>query len=194
VISALKSIGIAIVILMLATGGGAFAYGRWSHGAADADAALSRGQLEQALAAYATAEARFDRLPVTKQLFSSDYHHVVANELWLLYRLGRYNETIDKAERAPDAASPHLWAACAFFEKARREEKPDARLGWLTRAEEEFRRAVEGAPEDWDSKYDFELTTRLAAELRKQPKTPPKQLMQLLRPPMPTGKPTRRVG
>jgi tetratricopeptide (TPR) repeat protein len=194
VISALKSIAIAIVIIMLVTGGVAFAYGRWSHRAADADAALSRGQLEQALAAYVTAEARFDSIPVSKQLFAADYQHVVANELWVLYRLGRYDETIDKAERAPDAASPHLWAGCALFEKARREEKPDARLGWLTRAEEEFRRAVEAAPEDWDTKYDFELTTRLAAELRKQPKTPPKQLMQLLRPPMPTGKPTRRVG
>ena len=74
------------------------------------------------------------------------------------------------------------------------EEKPEAMLGWLTRAEEELHKAVEAAPTDWDTKYDFELTTRLAAALRKQPKTPPKQLMQLLRPPSTSGKPAKRVG
>ena len=65
----------------------------------------------------------------------------------------------------------------------------------LTRAEEELRRAVEAAPDDWDTKYDFEMVTTLAAELRKQPKTPPNQLMQLLRPqPRPGAKPVKRVG
>ena len=68
------------------------------------------------------------------------------------------------------------------------------RLGWLTRAEEELRKAVEDAPDDWDTKYDFELTTRVSAELRKQPNTPPKQLMQLLRPPTPGAKTPRRTG
>ena len=67
-------------------------------------------------------------------------------------------------------------------------------LHWrLTRAFR--RRAVEAAPDDWDTKFDFEMVTRLAAELRKQPKTPPNQLMQLLRPqPKPGAKPVRRVG
>ena len=79
--------------------------------------------------------------------------------------------------------------------EARAEEKPDLRLGWLTRAEEEFRRAVEATPDDWDTKYDFELVTKLAAELRRQPRTPPNQLMQLLRPqPKPGAKPVKRVG
>ncbi len=37
-------------------------------------------------------------------------------------------------------------------------------------------------------------TDRLSAELRKQPNTPPKQLMQLLRPPTPGSKTPRRTG
>ena len=90
---------------------------------------------------------------------------------------------------------PHFWSGCALFEKARAEEKPEARLSWMSRAEEELRRAVESAPDDWDTKYDFELVTRLAAELRRQPKTPPNQLMQLLRPqPKAGARPARRVG
>lgn len=190
----MKTIISAVAVVALLAGVGGLAYARWTAPIADGDAALAAGQLPQALAAYGTAQARFDKFPAARQLFASEYNRVVSNELWALYRLGRFDDAIDRADHAPDAASPHFWSGCAFFEKASVEEKPEARLGWLTRAEEELRKAVEAAPDDWDTKYDFELTARLAAELRKQPKTPPKQLLQLLRPPQPQGRPTRKVG
>jgi len=190
-----RSAGAAAMLLVLLAGCSAIAYARWMHPAADGDAALADGRYEQALASYADAEARFDRFAAVRELFAGDYSHVMANRLWILHRLERYDEAIDTAQRAPESARPHFWSGCAFFEKARAEEKPDARLGWLSRAEEEFRRAVEAMPDDWDTKYDFELVTKLAAELRKQPKTPPNQLMQLLRPqPKPGAKPVKRVG
>jgi tetratricopeptide (TPR) repeat protein len=193
--AAVKSLALGALILVLLAGGAALAYARWTGPIAEGDRASADGRLEQALAAYAHAEARFDRVGAAKQLFAGDYTRVIDNELWALYRLGRYDDTIEKADRAPDGAQPHFWAGCAFFEKALAEDKPEARLGWLNRAEEELRRAVEAAPDDWDTKYDFELVTRLAAELRKQPKTPPNQLMQLLRPqPKAGAKPARRVG
>ncbi len=169
-----RSVSAAVMILALVAGSSALVYARWTRPAADGDAALAAGRYEQALASYADAEARFDRVAAAKEWFAADYSHVMANQLWLLHRLQRYDEAIDKAQRAPEAALPHFWSGCAFFEKARAEAKPDPRLGWLTRAEEQFRRAVEAAPDDWDTKYDFELTTRLASELRKQPTTPPK--------------------
>ena len=183
--SVVRSTAAAAMVLMLLAGSAAVAYAAWMRPAADGDAALADGRYEQALASYAAAETRFDRIAAAKELFADDYGHVMANRLWILHRL----------ERAPESAAPHFWSGCAFFEKARAEEKPDMRLGWLTRAEEELRRAVEAAPDDWDTKYDFELVTKLAAELRKQPKTPPNQLMQLLRPqPKPGAKPVKRVG
>jgi tetratricopeptide (TPR) repeat protein len=190
----LKSLGTAVAVLLLLAGAAALGYARWSRAIAEGDAALAAGQLNRAIASYTAAEARFDAVPATRQLFASDYNHAVSNHLWALYTQGRFDEAIDKAERSPEQASPHFVAGCAFFENASVEEKPEAMLGWLTRAEEELHKAVEAAPSDWDTKYDFELTTRLAAALRKQPKTPPKQIMQLLRPPTATGKPVKRVG
>jgi tetratricopeptide (TPR) repeat protein len=190
----MRSLGSALAVLLLVAGLAALGYARWTRPIDEGDEALAAGRYDRALASYTVAEARFDRLPATRQLFAADYDRVVASDLLARYRLGRYDEVIDRAEHAPDGTSPHFWSGCAFFQKAVAEEKPDARLGWLGRAEDELHKAVDAAPDDWDTKYDFELTTRLAAELRKQPKTPPKQLMQLLRPPTPSGKPVKRVG
>jgi tetratricopeptide (TPR) repeat protein len=190
-----RTAGAIMMALLLAAGCAMVAYARWMRPAADGDAALTGGRYEEALGRYAEAEARFDSWAAAKQFFEDDYRHVVAGQLWILHRLQRYDEIVDKAQRAPERTLPHFWSGCAFFEKARAEQKPDLRLAWLTRAEEEFRRAVEDAPGDWDTKYDFELVTKLVAELRKQPKTPPNQLMQLLRPqPKPGAKPVKRVG
>jgi len=190
-----KSLVSGAMVLVLLAGGAALAYARWTDPIAEGDRAIAEGELERALAAYGRAEARFVRVGASKQLFAGDYERVVENQLWALYRLGRYDDTIDKADRAPAGALPHFWSGCALFEKARVEEQPEARLAWMSRAEEELRRAVESSPDDWDTKYDFELVTRLAAELRKQPKTPPNQLMLLLRPqPKAGAKPARRVG
>jgi tetratricopeptide (TPR) repeat protein len=190
----MKSVGVALAVVALLAGLAMLAYARWTDDLHRADDALAAGRLDEALADYKAASLQFDRTPAARQMFTADYDRTVANHLWVLYRLKRYDETIELAERAPAAALPHFWSGCAFFQKAVAEEKPETRLGWLSRAEEEFRKAVEAAPDDWDTKYDFELTSRLAAELRKQPKTPPRQLMQLLRPPSPTGRPARSVG
>lgn len=190
----MKALGSIIVVLLLAAGLTLIGYARWAQPLEEGDKALAEGTLEGAIARYQAAQARFDAMPAAKQLVSTEYIRAVSNHLWALYRLKRYDEVIDLAQRAPADASPNYWAASAFFQKATVEEKPEARLGWLSRAEEEFRKAVEAAPDDWDTKYNYELTTRLSAELRKQPLTPPKQLMQLLRPPTPGAKPPRRIG
>jgi tetratricopeptide (TPR) repeat protein len=190
----MRALGSTLVVILLAAGLTFIGYARWSAPLREGDAALADGRLEEAVVAYQGAEARFDAVPAVKQVAAAEYARAVGNHLLALYRLKRYDEAIDVAQKAPPESAPHFWSACAFFQKANVEEKPEARIGWLTRAEEEFRKAVEEAPADWDTKYDFELTTRVSAELRKQPNTPPKQLMQLLRPPTPGAKTPRRTG
>src|SRR5258707_4015462 len=190
-----RSIAGTAMVVLLASGAAAVAGACWTRPIADADAALARGDWDQALASYARAQGRFDRLPALRELFARDYDRAIANQLWLQYRLQRYDDLIATADRAPEAAAPHFWAGLALLAKGRAETSPHPQLGWLTRAEEELRRAVQADPADWDTKFDFELVTRLAAELRKDPKSPPKQLMQILRPqPKPGAKPGRRVG
>lgn len=190
-----RSLGAALVLVLLAAGAAAVASARWLRPMAEADEALAAGDWERARAAYGVAEARFDRVPAIRQLLAREYARAVAAQLSIDYRLQRYDALIEKAQRAPDAAAPHFWAGLAFFAKSRGDGKPEAQFGWLARAEEELRRAVEAEPADWDTKYDFELVTRLATALRKQPKVPPNQLMQLLRPqPRAGARPGRHIG
>ncbi|HTM24424.1 MAG TPA: hypothetical protein VL225_04470 [Vicinamibacterales bacterium] len=193
--SASRLVSAIAAIALFAAGAAALACARWTRPLADADEAAARGDWDRARASYAAAEARFDRLPAARRLLARDYARAVATQLWLDYRQQRFDELIEKAQRAPAGAAPHFWTGLAFFAKSRGEGKPDDQSGWLMRAEEELRLAVEAAPADWDTKYDFELVTRLAAALRKQPRTPPDQLMQLLRPQPRAGtRPVRRVG
>jgi hypothetical protein len=182
-------------VLALVCGMGLVALAVWSQPLAEARKAADAGRLQEALERYAASEARFDRLPLTKELLPAAYRGSVATQLWIQYQLEQYDELLEKAAASPSIAPVHFWAGCALFAKARNEETAEARLAWLGRAADEFRTALERTPDDWDTKYNYELTRRLLEELRKQPKTPPKQMLQLLRPePKASGRPGRRVG
>src|SRR5262249_11703055 len=121
--AAAKALALGAMVVVLLAGGAALAYARWTVAIADGDQAIADGRVDAALAAFASAEGRFDRLPAARQLFVGEYHRVIENELWALYRLGRYDEAIEKADRAPDGAAPHFWSGCAFFQKAVAEQK-----------------------------------------------------------------------
>lgn len=190
-----KTVGSSAMVLLLASGCTMIAYARWTQPIADADAATAAGDIERALESYAVAEKRFDALPSLKRLMSSEYDRVMANQLRLLFHVDRNEDTIEKAARAPEGANPHFWAGAACFEQGRAEADPSARLAWFGRAQQELMKALDAAPDDWDAKFDLELALRLTFELRRNPQTPPGELMKLLRPdPMPGAVPTKPAG
>lgn len=185
----------ALMVPAFLGGGGLVAGAAWLAPLSAGERALAAGRLEVALERSAAAEARLERLPVAKQALPSAYAASQVNQLWALYRLGRLDALIEKAATSAPGAAVHFWAGCALFAKARSEKDAEARLSWLGRAGEEFRRALELDPLDWDTKFNHELTQRLLLELRKQPKAPPSQLLQLLRPKPKEGQPpARRAG
>jgi hypothetical protein len=183
-------------VLALLSGAVLVAASEWSKPLAEAEQAEKDGRFEVALERYAAGEARFERLPITRQVLPEAYEAAVANQLALHYRLGNHDAVLEKASVSPSTLpAVHFWAGCALFQKTWAEQDAEARLSWLGRSADEFRKTLEGDPENWDAKYNYELTARLLAELRKQPKTPPQQMLQLLRPqPKAGGTPARRVG
>jgi hypothetical protein len=185
--------GVAAVLALL-VGVVALAYRGWAGPLLVADQALAVNDVDAALTAYAQAEGRFRWLPVSQHVLPQDYARVIRNQLALLYEREEYDAVIAKAETAPVGAAPRFWTGCALFSLASAEQKPEARLVWLTRAEGEFKQALEAAPDDWDAKYNYEITARLAEQLRKRDSSEPDTLMQLLRPQQKQPKAVRKSG
>jgi hypothetical protein len=181
-------------VLLLLAGVLILAYARWARPLLDADLALDAGDADAALQHYTLAEQRFGSSRVARELASADYARAVANQLHLLYAAGRYNEVVEKASNAPAAASPHFWAGSALLARALAETTPESRLVWSSRAEEELKSALQQAPDDWDTKVNYELAARWSAELRRQPGKKTDAPMQILRPQPAQPGPVRKSG
>lgn len=180
---------------LLSCGAALLWFSTWRQPLLDADAAAAAGDWPRALDRYAAAEARFNEWPVARRLFPTAYRRALGNQLAVQYKLGAFDAVIQKAETVPPTAASHFWMGSALYALSTGETNADARLGWLGRATEEFKAGLELEPNDWDTIYNYELTKRLFDELRKKPTTPPKQMLELLRPqPAGAGRPVKRIG
>lgn len=183
-----------VSVLVLLAGVLLLAYARWARPLLDAELELDAGRTDAALQQYARAEQRFGSSTVARELASADHARAVANQLHLLYSAGRYDEVVDKASSAPAGASPHFWAGSALLARALAETTPESRLVWSSRAEEELKSALQDAPDDWDTKVNYELAARWSAELRRQPGKKTDAPMQILRPQPRQPGPVRKSG
>jgi hypothetical protein len=185
----------ALLVGALLLGAALLAADSWLKPLTDAERELHAGNYEPALQHYAAAEKRFAALPAAKQALPQAWALLQGNQLWALYQLGRHDALLERAALQPSLGPVHFWSGCALFAKAREEQAPEARQSWLGRAGDEFKKALERTPEDFDTRYNHELVQRLLLEMKKQPKTPPAQLMQMLRPKPKEGQPPpKRVG
>ena len=159
-----------------------------------AERAANDQQFEQALEYYAQAESRFNRFEFTRKLFPVAYQAVVTNQFRILYRMDELDRLLEIAARHTESAAARFWSGSALFAKAVAQTEKEAQIAWLGRAKEDFRNALELVPDDWDTKYNYELADKLLAELRDKP-SPPEQVMELLRPKPKEGEPpSKPVG
>lgn len=182
------------VVLALVAGSAAVAYARWAKPLVDADRARAAGQWQAALDSYAAAERRFARFRLVQYVFAREHAASVYNQLALLYHAADYDAVLEKAAAAPDAAAPHFWSGVVLLKRALAEENASAQLVGVSRAEEELKQALQASPGDWDTKYNYEIAARIAAEMRRNPKRKVDEPLRLLRPQPVQGQPPRRVG
>ena len=191
-----RSFVVFVAILALIAGAALLLYARWTAPQIEAAAAAAAGDSTRALQAYRGSTARFRDLPVTQQILPRDFARATYNELALLYRSGNYDAVLEAGDTAPADAFPHFWAGCALFAKSDLEDKAEERLAWLNRAKDTFKLALAAAPDDWDTKYNYELSARLVSVLRSKPKQVPPALLPLLRPTKegPMREPVKKTG
>ena len=144
------------------------------------EAAAREGRLDVALEYFTAAESRLDRTWL-RGLVPGAYEASRVNQFRILYQLGEFDRLQALASAGPDRAPEHFWAGAALYRLAMAESEKDARLAWLRRAGDEFYDALKLAPDQWDHKYNYELTERLIAALEDEEEPPP-QTLELLRP------------
>lgn len=187
----------AMAVLAMLVGGVLLWLATWMSPLVTADTAVREGRLTDGLNDFKTAEARLSQVPALQQVAPALLGSVQANQVRLLYEMQRYDEAIEKAGNSTSVHGTHFWSGCAMFARAAAEERGETRLEWFERAEGEFRTALSASPDDWDTKYNYELTRSLLNRLREEPETPRRLLFELLRPQSPRSggtAPPRRTG
>jgi hypothetical protein len=155
--------------------------GRWFSPMVSAQQALTDGRLQEALLGYRAAGRRLAASSIVRRLMPELSDAAVSGELAVLYSLKQYDDVIDKAG-ATGSPAGRFWAGCALFAKADVDVSDKNRLNWMAQAQQEFRGAIEAAPDDFDARFNYELTAKLIAGMKKDPTIERPKDLQLLVP------------
>ena len=155
-------------LLLFAVSLSLISYARWLRGIADGNRALANGDIAAARQAYEAA-ARRNMAPR-----NPGYRQLVFNRARALYESNQDEELTRMLEtevvRAPllaDDSEYHFWMGNVQFRRALAQKDKQALQAGLQQAVESYRRALIVAPDDWDAKYNYELTSRLLDGMRK---------------------------
>lgn len=155
---------------------------------------LHAGALEESFELFVTVESRFDSITLARQVFPEIYFDSIASQFYILYTLGNYDDLLEKSATSPVLADVHFWTGNTLFRRTGNLDEPQEQVAWLERASDEYRKAIELAPDDWNSKFNYEMTNKLIDELKEEKETPP-QIMEILRPrPQQGEKPFQQTG
>ena len=156
--------------------------------------AVAAGDLDRALQEYTTGRRRLQWVPFLGTLFPGLTELVTGSELSLQYALRRYDRVIEATSGGTGSAATSFWAGCALFDKALVEVEPEKRVEMMSRAHDAFRRTLELAPDDWDAKFNYELSGRLSHILREQPRLSAQEMIRILRDRGPKDSAGRKTG
>ena len=164
---------VTVALMVLLVSLSLLSYAQWVRGIAVGDRALQNQDLAAAEAAYTAAVTRAEHIPLPSIFLRSRYRTLVFNRARLFDARHNYDALARWLEAAAShspaiAAAPeyHFWTGVVEYEKAiDLKDKRAVREG-LQRASEDFRLALESDPNDWDTKYNYELTARLLERMQ----------------------------
>jgi len=168
--------------------------GFWLRPIAAAEKATAAGDLDRGVQQYSAGRRRLQSIPILSNLFPGLDEVVTGNELSLQYALRRYDRILEATSGEGGGAAASFWAGCALFDRALVEVEPEKRVDMMSRAHDAFKRTLELAPDDWDAKFNYELSGRLRNILREQPDVTAQEMIRILRERGPKDRAGRRTG
>jgi tetratricopeptide (TPR) repeat protein len=122
---------------------------------------------------FAAAEAQFDHSYLPQVLLRPQYRVLVFNRARAMAAAGRNDDIAPWLEAAvkrvpalADDAEYHYWTGNQQYRKALAQSDKQMRRAGLQQAAASYRLALNSAPDDWDAKYNFQLTMRLLNSMR----------------------------
>lgn len=136
-----------------------------------ANAAFLRTDWERALAGYQSSLRAFERFGLLQTLLSSDHRNARMGEVQVLYALGRYDEAMailnresERSEEFSQDPARLLWTGNLWFHKAMEEQNEAERRNLLRSAVDFYRKGLEVAPDSWDLRFNYELTSLVLSQ------------------------------
>ncbi len=191
------------VKLVLAGSVASLSYAGWVRDISRGNEALAKRDLTTAAKAYDAAAGRRFSFPFANNLASGVDRQLLFNRIRVLYAANRPDELARlleaEAAREPAIAEDgeyQFWSGNLQFQKAIAQREKQQLQNGLQQASESYRRALAAEPDDWDFKYNYELTVRLLDGLRKGKEENVEKLkrgqMKILREDNETGKEKQR--
>jgi hypothetical protein len=168
---AIAAAGLALLLVSLAL----LSYARWVREVAEGNRAMANEDYAEAERTYADAAGRAERSVLPFSLLRSPYRRLVFNRARALYAARKGDDLLlhmleAEASRIPSLADDseyHFWIGAVQYRKAISQNDKQAVRAGLQRAADSFRRALAAAPDDWDAKYNYEITARRLESMRK---------------------------
>lgn len=146
-------------------------YGWWLLKFEEGNRAVERGELEEARRIYEEAAVPFERVPFAAQVLRRDFERLRFNQVRLAYGEGDDEAALEileeAAARSPaikDGAEFSFWVGNLLFRRALQTADPADAVEHLKQALSEYQRGLTARPDDWDLKYNFELTKTLLSQ------------------------------
>jgi tetratricopeptide (TPR) repeat protein len=134
-------------------------------------AAARHGDLETAAAIFELAETPFRTVPWLSRLLEDDYEKLIFDQVNVLFAQGEPEVILDKFEEAvrnsptiKDQGELAFWIGNLLFRRAVASQDGEEALDYLKSALAEYQRGLTVAPEDWDLKYNYEVTRQILAQ------------------------------
>ncbi len=164
----------AAAILVLAVSLLLVSYARWLRGISAGNRELAGGDYAAAAKAYDAASQRLTRFPWVRTLGGPGYRQLVFNHARALYAAKQDDGLMQMLENEGRSApfltedrEFYFWTGNVQFRHAIAQKDKQTVQAGLQQAADAYRRALAAAPDDWDIKYNYELTVNLLASMRK---------------------------
>jgi len=136
-----------------------------------ANAAFVRGDWDQAQAGYEDTLKKLKTSQWLGRVLRADYQDALIGNVKSMYATGKFDDALTLLSREADlfpefARDPRwlLWAGNLWFRRAVHEEEEIERREEFSTAVDFFRKGLEVASDDWDLKFNYELTSIILAQ------------------------------